>query len=114
MRKVRRRRILRQQQERYRMWRLRHSVLRHFGHDPARDKKTTSAMVPRNVVGSGAEDRGKREQFQRLHGVRELSDGLDMAAQAAAGDGTPKPGEAQRRDRGGRNVRRRQGVGRKG
>ena len=82
------------------MWQMWASILCHFGHDPARDKKTPSVMVSRHVVGSGAEDRGKREQFQGFHGVRELSDCLVVAAQVAAGDGTPEPREAQRRDRG--------------
>ena len=50
--------------------------------------QAASAVVPRDVVGDRAEERGQRAHAANGPRARVISDGSDLAAQAATGNGT--------------------------
>ena len=94
---------------------VRAADVRDGGHAVASIQAAVAVVVPGDVVGDKPETRGQRAGLAAGAGVGELPHGMDLAAQAAAGHGTPRPGPAERAGGGGRNVRRRRGseVGRR-
>ena len=56
-------------------------------HDLSRHPDPAAHVVPRYVVGDQPEDRGERQGAPAGLGVGQLRDGVDLAAQVAAGDG---------------------------
>ena len=65
------------------------------GHAAGEDAQAAQGVVPRGVRDLDAPHRHLGQGPAAHHGVRLLQDGVDLAAQAARGDGAPRPRAAR-------------------
>ncbi len=80
--------------------------VRHGWDDLPGHPQPAHRLVSGDVGRHQSEDRDERADAAAGAGLGQLPNGLDLAAQAATGDGAAKPGPARRLRRSGRDVRR--------